>query len=198
MQWSRPKWQQELSNYILDNIFDFLTIGAAAYVVIRNQFKPYGTNDITELVTWVLGILGILAVSSLWERHRKLRNIEDISIQTHEIVARKFRGEVWAEDFFWKDEKKITAQDFSKADDIFIVGMTLNRTIRDHLASFGDRVDSGANLKFILLDCDNEALMKVLPLRSYGTRSSKWWQSRIQQTIGHIEDIPNTEKPKGS
>jgi len=33
MRWSRPKWQQDLANYFLDNIFDFLTIAASVYVV---------------------------------------------------------------------------------------------------------------------------------------------------------------------
>lgn len=198
MRWSRPKWQQELANYVLDNIFDFLTIGAAAYVVIRHQFKPYGPNDIAELATWILGILGILSISGVWERHRRLRNIEDIGLQTHDIVTRKFSGEVRAEDFFWKGEKKVTAQDFAQANDIYVVGMILNRAVRDNLAAFGDRVASGANLKFILLDCEDDALMKVMPFRSYGTKPSEWWRNRIQQTIGHIEDIPNTEKPTGS
>lgn len=194
----RPKWQLELANYILDNLFDFLTIAAAAYVVIRHQFKPYGTGDIAELATWILGVLGLLAVSGLWERHRQLRNIQEISVRTNNIVTRKLSGQVSAKDFFWDSEKKISSQDIANATDIYIVGMILNRTVRDHLATFGDRVAEGANLKFIIVDPDDEAIMKIMPLRSYGTKPSEWWRNRIQQTIGHIEDIPNIEKPKGS
>lgn len=195
---SRPKWQQELANYLLDNVFDFLTIAASVYVVIRHQFTPYGPNDIAELATWILGILGLLSVSGLWERHRRLRNIEEISIQTNEMVSRKLSGQVHAQDFFWEGGKKVTSQDLAQANDIYIVGMILNRAIRDNLAILGDKLAAGASLKIIILDCANDSLMKVMPFRSYGTKTSEWWRSRIQQTIGHIEDIPNTEKPLGS
>lgn len=194
----RPKWQLEIANYILDNLFDFLTIAAAAYVVIRHQFKPYGASDNAELATWILGILGLLAVSGLWERHRQLNKIQEISLRTNDIVTRKLTGQVSAKDFFWDSERKITSHDITNANDIYVVGMILNRTVRDHLATFGDRVADGANLKFVLVDPDNEAIMKIMPLRSYGTKPSEWWRSRIQQTVGHIEDIPNVEKPKGS
>ncbi len=194
----RPKWQLGLVNYLLDNLFDFVTIAAAAYVVIRHQFKPYGASDIAELATWILGILGLLAVSGLWERHRQLRNIQEISLNTNDIVTRKLTGQVSAKDFFWAGERKIASHDIANATDIYIVGMILNRTVRDHLATFGDRVAEGANLKFVIVDPDDEAIMKIMPFRSYGTKPSEWWRNRIQQTIGHIEDIPNIEKPKGS
>jgi len=198
MRWSRPKWQQELANYFLDNVFDFLTIAASAYVVIRHQFVPYGPNDIAELATWILAILGLLSVSGLWERHRRLRNIEEISTQTNEMVSRKLSGQVRAQDFFWAGEKKVTNQDLAQANEIYIVGMILNSAIRDNLAVLGDKVAAGANLRIVILDYENDSLMKVMPFRSYGTKPSEWWRNRIQQTVGHIEDIPNTEKPTGS
>lgn len=195
---TRPKWQLELANYILDNLFDFLTIAAAAYVVIRSQFRPYGAEDMAQLATWILGILGLLAVSGLWERHRQLRNIQEVNLRTNEIVTRRLTGQASASEFFWPSERKIARQDLARANEIYVVGMVLNRTVREHLTTFGDRVADGAHLKFILLDPDNEAIMKIMPFRSYGTKAGEWWCDRIRQTIGHIEDIPDVKKPKGT
>ena len=49
---SRPQWLRNAADYILDNIFDILTIAAAAYIFIRHEFNPYGPNDIADLAAW--------------------------------------------------------------------------------------------------------------------------------------------------
>src|SRR5512136_1669457 len=113
MESSRPQWLQNAANYLLDNIFDILTIAAAAYIVIRHQFRPYGPNDIAELATWILAVLGFIAVSGLWQQHRRLNAIEDLSQETHDLVARRLGGQSRAEDFFWPSDKKITSHDLA-------------------------------------------------------------------------------------
>jgi hypothetical protein len=195
---SRPKWLTDLLDYLLDNLFDILTIAASAYVIIRNEFIPYGANDIAVLATWILGILGLLAVSGLWQRNRQLRNIQEVGLRTNELVTHKLSGQVNAKDFFWPGERKVTSQDIANADDIYIVGMILNRAVRNNLAIFGDRTAVGANIRFVLLDPDDESMMTTMPYRSYGTKTSAWWRERIHETVGRIEDIPNIDKPKGS
>lgn len=185
-------------NYILDNIFDLITIAVSVYVIVRHEFTPYGPNDISDLITWLLAILGLLAISALWERHRRLRKIESVTNQTYDLVARKLGGQIHASDFFWGDDEKISTDDISQAKNIFIVGMILNRAVRDHLSLFENRLTAGANLKFVLLDYNDEFLMKIMPFRSYGNRPSGWWRSRIQQTVEHIEDIPNGDVQNGS
>lgn len=194
----RPQWLQNAVNYFLDNIFDILTITAAAFIVIRHEFKPYGPNDIADLATWILAVLGLIAVSGLWQQHRRLTAIENLSQETRDLVAKHLGGQARAEDFFWSSDMKIAAQDFAQANDIYVVGMILSRTVRDHMAAFGDRLAAGANLRFIILDWKNETLMSVMPYRSYGSRPEEWWRDRIRQTEGHIEDIPNSDDVSGA
>lgn len=195
---SRPLWLQNAANYLLDNAFDILTIAATAYVVIRHEFKPYGPDDIAELATWILAVLGLIAVSDLWQQRRRLTTIENLTQETRDLVAKHLSGQARAQDFFWSDDTAIPAQDLAQANDIYVVGMVLNRAIRDHMAAFGDRLAAGANLRFIVLDWQNEAVMSVMPHRSYGSRPKEWWQERIRQTEGHIEDIPSSENFAGS
>ncbi len=168
------------------------------YVVVRHQFEPYGTDDMADLVAWVLAVLGFLAISTVWERHRQLRHIEQVSVETHEIVTKRLSGEVFARDFFWQEGKKVTKEALKNADDIYVVGMLLSRTTREYLALFGDRVEAGANLKFVLLDYENTELMNIMPGRSYGTQTSDQLQQRIKQSVLHIKDIPNSPNPSGT
>jgi hypothetical protein len=198
MQSSRPQWFQNAFNYLLDNIFDILTIAAAAYVFIRHQFKPYGPNDIAELATWLTAVLGLIAVSGLWQQHRRLKVIETLSRKTHDIVAKRLTGPARSQDFFWPSDKAFTAQDLTQANDIYVVGMVLNRAVRSHMAMLSDRLAAGANLRFIILDWKNEPLMEVMPYRSIGSHSKEWWQGRIRQTEGYIEDIPVSNDHAGT
>lgn len=191
MKSSRPQWLQNVADYLLDNVFDIITIAVAAYVVIRHEFKPFGPNQIADLATWILAVLALIAVSGLWQHHRRLAVIEKLSRETHNLVVEHLGGEIRADHFFLPDDFKVTFQDFAQATDIYVVGMTLNRTVRDHMSAFGDRLAAGANLCFIILDPESTALMSVIPRRSYGSRSSEWWQGRIVQAENHIEDIPS-------
>jgi len=199
MESSRPEWLQNALDYLLDNVFDILTIATTAYVFIRHEFvRPYGPDDFADLAAWILAVLGLIAVSGLWQQHRRLTAIENLSQETHDLVAKHLGGQVRAEDFFWSSDEKIAAQDFAQADDVYVVGMILNRTVRDHMAAFGDRLAAGANLRFLILDWQNETLMSIMPYRSYGARPKEWWQERIRQTEGHIEDIPTSEDVAGT
>jgi hypothetical protein len=198
MQSSRPQWLQNTTTYLLDNIFDILTIAAAGYIFIRHQFKPYGADDMALLATWIVAILGLIAVSGLWQQHRRLKSLENFSRETHDLVFQRLSGPARSQDFFWSDTKAITSQDLAHAEDIYVVGMVLNRAVRNHMDILSNRLAAGANLRFILLDWQNESVMEIMPNRSFGSHPKEWWQDRIQQTNGYIEDIPAMCDKKGT
>lgn len=178
--------------------FDFLTIGTAAYIVVRHQIIPYNTSDISDLATAILAVLGLLTVSGLWERQRRLKTIQETITATHALVADKLGQPPRAADFFWDGNRKVTEADFSSAQNIYIVGMVLGRTVRDNMAALDKRVSAGGHLRFVLLNPHDTELMAMMPYRSYGSRDSQWWQNRITQTIGHIEDIVTSDRASGS
>ena len=198
MQSSHPQWLQNITNYILDNVFDILTIAAAGYIFVRHQFVPWNSEDIAVLATWIIALLGLIAVSGLWQQHRRLKILENLSQETRDLVFQRLSGPAHSQDFFWSDAKAVTTQDLGQADDIYIVGMVLNRAVRNHMDIFSDRLAAGANLRFILLDWQNTSLMDIMPNRSFGSHPKEWWQERIRQTEGYIEDIPTGFKKKGT
>jgi hypothetical protein len=198
MRSSRPKWLQDTFNYFLDNVFDILTIAAAAYLFLRHQFKPYTSSDIAELAAWIIALLGLIAVSGLWQQHRRLKAIEALTQETHDLVAKHLGGPVKSQDFFWPGDKTILAQELAEAKDIYVVGMVLNRAVRNHMATFGQKLAAGANIRFILLDWQNDQLMEIVPNRSFGSHAKEWWQDRIRQTEGYIQDISSSGDVKGT
>ncbi len=186
---TRPQWLINVINYFIDHIFDFLTIAAALYVFARHQFQPYGLGDLPELLSWIIGILGLLTVSGMWERQRRLAVIEHNTAATRDLVMQKLGGPARSSDFFWREERRIGAADLAQATEIGVLGMVLGRTVRDNLSIFEERVKAGAHLRFLVLNPQSTEIMAIMPHRSYGTRNGDWWRERIQQTIGHIEDI---------
>lgn len=84
---------QKSVEFLLDNLFDISTIFVAGYLVIRHQIKPFTSSDVGELATWILAVLGLIAVSGLWDRNRRLHRIEKLSQEVRELVLRHLRWE---------------------------------------------------------------------------------------------------------
>jgi len=92
-------WLTSIANFLLDNLFDVLAVAASTYMVVRHQFHPYGPNDIGVLATGILAVLSLTAISNLWQQHKRLRSIENVSNQTYqdarkilEIATTSFSG----------------------------------------------------------------------------------------------------------
>ena len=71
----RPGWLQSTLDFVIDNVSILLTIGFAGYVIYRHE-AARGAVDTDMLLTAILGVLGLLAVSEIVERYRRLNSIE--------------------------------------------------------------------------------------------------------------------------
>jgi len=105
---------QVFVEWLLDNLFDIVTILVAGFLVARYQLRPPTLADITEIATWILGVLGLLAVSGLWERNRRLHRIERLSEEGRNLTLRYLSKRAYASDFFLA-ERRLTAKDLSSA-----------------------------------------------------------------------------------
>ncbi|MGH2532373.1 MAG: hypothetical protein ACRDJW_08705 [Thermomicrobiales bacterium] len=191
----RTKAQRFLARVLIPNIFEIVTIGIFLWVIYRQVVSPYDVDDLPSLITLVVTILGFLAFSGLWERHWTLRRIEDGVDETNEMIGRKLGGRVRPSDFFWGESDRVSRDDIAHASHVYIVGMILNRTVRQYLAPFGDLLAAGADLRFVMLDYENDSLLNLLPARSYGNMPREWWKNQIQNTEVHIENIPTSRVP---
>jgi hypothetical protein len=178
---------QAAVEFFLDNLFDIVTIGVAGYLVVRHQVKPFTNNDIPELLTGILAVLGFVAVSGLWDRNRRLQRIEHLSTESRDLVLHKLSGKVSADDFFLS-ERKISDDTFASANEIFISGVTLTRTTREYMYILGQRLKAGAHIRIIIVDPELDAVMSEFSLRSTGNTTSEDWQNRIK-TVDTVIDV---------
>lgn len=79
---SRRFW--DILWFIVENIPSVFTVIFAAYVLLRNQQTTIAQQDI---LVWILTLIGLLATSELIERIRRLKHIEDTSLQTLEMLT---------------------------------------------------------------------------------------------------------------
>ena len=198
MRSSYPQWLHNVLDYILDNVFDILTLGTAGYVITRHQLRPYTMNDIADLATWILAVLGFIALSGVWHQHRRLTAIEKLGKKTYDLIQSRLSDQVVSDHFFWPGDKSLATQDFALADDICLVGITLRRMVNSQMAIFRERLERGANLRFIILDPTNESLMQLATAQSYGSQPFTALQSLINLVVADIEDIPTANQVKGT
>jgi len=181
--------------YLLDNVFDIATILIAGFLVIRQQLQPSAITDFSELATWVLAVLGLIAVSGLWERNRRLNRIENLAKEGRDLILRRLSGKARASDFFLSD-KSISDKTFSSADVIYVSGMTLTRTTREYMYVWGQRLIAGATIRVMILESEN-SLLKELILRSSGETTVDYWKNRLQTVQSVVSYIAKTPGNKG-
>jgi hypothetical protein len=185
-----PSRFQRIIEYVLDNLFDVATILLAGYLVMRHQIRPFTSSDFGDLATWILAVLGLIAVSGLWDRNRRLNRIENLSQESRDLALRHLSGKVYANDFFLPDER-ITNRTFASANVILLSGMTLTRTTREYMYSLGQRLVAGASIRFMILEIE-EFLLQELVSRSFGKTTADYWESRLSTVEEMINLIAKT------
>lgn len=184
--------------FLLDNLFDILTILVAAGLVIRYTLTAPTQADLPILVNWGLGLLGLIAVSGLWDRNRRMSRIEKLAEETRDLTQRSLSGRVRAGDFFLT-EPRVPAKAFASAQKIDIAGVTLARTTREFLHPLGQRLVAGAHIRIIIVDPDTDTALMEASRKSIGAAevAPEFVRVRLQQSAGIIAAIANTPGSTG-
>jgi len=186
---------QVFVEWLLDNLFDFVTILVAGFLVIRYQLRSPTTTDITEIVVWILGVLGLLAVSGLWERNRRLHRIEKLAEEGRDLASRYLSRKVYASDFFLSD-RRLSVKELSSANTIYFVGKVLTRTSREFMYVLGQRLAAGATIRFVILDPESETVLQQAVLQSFEA-PIEFWRDTLRTTETVIEALAKTPNSKG-
>lgn len=193
-------WLTKFVEYILDNLFDILTVIAAAILVTYYSIKSPTQSDIPLLATFILALLGLIAVTSLWDRNRRLSRIEQLTKNSNEIAQlflnRKFR----ASDFFLSENDLNI--DFSSANTIYLSGIVLTRAIHSYMSILHQRFIMGAKIKLIILDPQKKTILEEFSLwSSKKNADAEHFSSLLNMNIQTVESIilgtPNVRVDQG-
>lgn len=178
--------------FVVDNGPTLLTIGFAAYVIALAQTSQISTEI---LLQWILAILGLLAISELVERFRKIRNIEQTNLKILSVVENKFTDRPSADRFF---SKRLPALDayFEKASDIRLSGVALQRTVRENIDVLRNRLKEGASIQIILVDPKGAAAQRIADPTA--NLSIEHLQANTQITIQNLKWLNQSPETKGN
>jgi hypothetical protein len=191
-----PSRFQALVALLLDNLFDLATILVAAVLVVRSWLHPFEAKDLPELASWILAVLGLLAVSGLWDRNRRLQRIEKLAEESRDLVARRLSGKIKAEDFFLTD-RTVPEKTLTTTATVDFAGLSLVRTTREYVNVLSQRLVAGATIRIIVLDPAIDTVLAESALRSAGDTNAAFWRSRIESAVAIVQVIAKTPGSKG-
>ena len=185
---------QALFEYLLDNLFDVVTILVAGYLVIRHQITPFTPDDSAELATWILAVLGLIAVSGLWDRNRRLRRIERLSQESYDLLLHHISGNIRASDFFIDEHHPLSEDIFVHSSEIVLAGITLERTLRSFMHILQQQLMEGTTIRVVLLEPE-ETLLQELAKKHWAT--ADYWRNQIQISQELLKIIAGVPGRKG-
>jgi hypothetical protein len=186
---------QSVCQYLLDNLFDIATILIAGYLVIRHQVQPFGSNNIPELATWILAVLGLIAVSGLWDRNRRLSRIEKLSEESRDLVRQRLSGRTRVDDFF-QPGHEVPTRVFDSATTIFLTGVTLSGATSIYSNILRQRLAAGASIRLIIVE-PTDSVVEDLMLRSWAEVTRDYYPTRLKSVEAQIEYIAQASGSKG-
>jgi len=174
--------------FIIENFVTIGTIGFASYVSWQAATQ---TIDVEKLLSWILAILCLIAVSQFIERHVKLRQIYNSTQKTLEEISIKYGDRQSADTFFYKKLPSLNSY-IEKAYEINLTGVVLSKTIRENQAIFSERLKAGAKIKVIIVSPESTAAQTIVnPEENLTLDNIKSFANETIQRIKYLGKNPD-------
>jgi hypothetical protein len=137
----------------------------AVYIVIHNIRDPYQAVDIPDLITWQIGALALVVANRILEAL-------PIAALSVDIEALKKALETHLPDKtplsrFLSIHDPLTDNDFTEVRDLWLVGITLSRTLGTYGSHIRDCVKAGANVRILTVDDTNDDILNEYDKRYF-------------------------------
>jgi len=177
----RPKWLQIAIDFVIDNVSILATLGTAAYVIFRQSISTTKLST-DDLITAILGIVGLLALSELTERYRRLSTIDKTTKQVWELLRNRLTDRPSALAFFHKlPDLDSYVQGTNQID---LCGVVLTSAINRQLSNLRDQLIQGAKIRILLIDPNSPAAVTAESRNEEPT--SNYYRTKLDSTFGDL------------
>jgi hypothetical protein len=156
-----------------ENIDLYLTIIAAVGFVILNIA---GVTSQAFLAPLTLAVLALLAITNLGNRHRM-----------EELLDTKART---LDDFFLEDYPPSYKDDFDNAQEVWLVGVSLNRTVKSQYQNLERKLRQGCHVRVLLVHPQGPGLEMAVE-RGYTRRDVDMKRQEITSILSLLDDLKN-------
>ena len=172
-------------DFVIDNVAVIVTIVYASYIIYRQEVSGAAlpTND---LITAVLAVLGLLAVSQLLERYRKLGSIEKTNQHILSLLENQLAERPSALAFFEASSSLETL--IRSSSTIDLCGLTMTTTLNKQASNLLERLEQGASVRLLIADPDSSAL-QMSTLRTFDPINKDYFRHKLTASLQDIELI---------
>jgi hypothetical protein len=142
-----------------------LTLSVAGYVIYRNKVQPFA---VTDLLGWIVLILGLLAGGELVQRYATLASIDrrmSILASSSERLTAGHLGDLFLKN---RDEFPPFVDRIKNAREIWLLSISINALVEYNFGAFIEKAREGVSIRFLLMNPD----VKLVEVRSRGLYSS--------------------------
>lgn len=179
---SRRKILHDIVDVVIDNLALIVTIISAGIVIYRHDIahENVATEDLLTAILWVLGLL---AISEIVERYRKLNAIHKSVDRSITFLESRFTDRPSAMAFF--QEKQEVRPFLQRATQIDLCGVTLTNTLNKEYGILLERLQSGANIRILIIDPDTVAV-EMSAQRSTNPDDLDYYRNRLNSAMHEI------------
>jgi len=177
------RWFSSSVGFLLDNVAILLTAGFAGYVIYRQELRHLAV-PIDDLMTAVLWILGLLAISELVERYRVLNRIESAAKRTLSLLEGGSAERPSSIAFFQKIPD--ISSFVQTARQIDLCGLTLTSTVNKQFGNLRESLRRNASIRLLVAD-PNSLALEMSSLRSEAPEDTEYYRKRLEAALQDIE-----------
>ena len=183
---------QQIVWFFFDNGPIVFTVIFASYVAARAQIEAV---EESTLLSWILAVLGLLAVSELVERLRILHRMESTTLKLLKEVESNVTQPRISQFLLFRLPSASVESSFSNVQTVYLAGINLQRFTREYSDKLAERLDKGGSIKVIVLDPNGKAVGRVLKKEANITLENL--KANIQLTLQRLRWLGQRSENQG-
>jgi hypothetical protein len=150
--------------FLLQNALDLTTFGIALYIFVTSNF---GQQTSDSLLTTIVGLLGVMAISDLIFRQVRLRKLEKLSEKMNDSLMGIVKNVL----FPYRIDQ--ISEEVEQASTVILVGNTLRTSAYYLYDEFVNGLKKGLCLKVIMMDFTHDEAIETLCNMYLGSKNRR-------------------------